>query len=285
MSAPGLFDTDPREPLALVTFEPAAPERIGLEFSSRGDRVTAQLSLPRSRRASPPLVLVAGEDGDASTPTPGMESLLEAGAAVLRIDLPLQGERSNPKFGLRLLACVEQGARGETLSTSDGFLWHEYLGQSLLDLRRALDAIAQLAGVVCEAVAYAGFGLGALLGPPLLSADQRPCAAALVGGGGGFGPREVDPCAFAAALAPRPLLLLNAKRGSRIPRQAAESLASAASAIRWKATGRQRATASWHPRARTDLFASCAITAGAPAVDDAEPAACPPRRGPAAAAD
>ena len=243
MGAPALFETDPHEPLGLVTLatrrgeHDAHGERLAVEFSSRGDRVTAHLALP-SAPGPRPLVLVAGEHGDAASPTAASPGWLDAGAAQLRIDLPLQGERANPKFGDRLRACVDQAAGGETISRNDTILWHEFMRQSVIDLRRALDAMEAFQQVDVRRVAYAGFGMAALLGPLLLSADARPCAAALVDGGGGFGPPTVDPSRFVADVAPRPLLMLNAERGTRISRQAAESLASRAgdAVIHWEAS-------------------------------------------------
>ena len=107
-------------------------------------------------------------------------------------------------------------------------LWREVSRQAVLDLGRALDALAEVPELDSQRIAYAGFSLGAILGALFCPVDPRPCAAALALGGSGIGPPEFDPATRIGAFAPRPLLFVNATHDERIPRAAAEALHAAA---------------------------------------------------------
>jgi dienelactone hydrolase len=91
-----------------------------------------------------------------------------------------------------------------------------------------MDALGGLPEIDETRLAYAGFSLGGILGALCCAADPRPRAAALALAGGGFGPEEVDPCTHIGKLAPRPLLLVGARRDQRVPRRATEALFDAA---------------------------------------------------------
>jgi dienelactone hydrolase len=226
------FRLERDEPLAAL-FRPReaaaalAPAREShFEYTSRGDRVTARLLLPPARGGRAPLVLV-GHGGRGSKNSPYVDAAvgpwLRAGAAVAAIDLPLHGERASAKLSEQLLAGLALGtdARHEAL-------WLEFAAQSVLDLERALDALAGHAEVDVGRAAYAGFSLGAMLGALFCAGEPRIRAAALAIGGGGFGPSAADPVRHIARFAPRPLLFVNATRDERIPRANAEALHAAA---------------------------------------------------------
>jgi dienelactone hydrolase len=221
-----------REPTGLWSRRVPPPSRhpdlraYQFEFSSRGDRVPGRLWIPRGRGGEHPLVLLQhGAGGSSSSDyldaTAG--PWVERGAAVASIDFPLHGARGDAKLSALLSASL-LGTGAGTL----GSLAVEFARQAVIDLERALDALAGFDGIDAERVAYAGFSLGAILGAAFCALDPRPRAAALALGGAGLAPEGIDPAAYLARFAPRPLLLVNAERDQTIAREAAEALYRAA---------------------------------------------------------
>lgn len=224
------------EPLGFW-IEPGAGRRVTdavierrFELTSRGDRVPGRL-LRRGAGDRPlPLILLAhGASG--SKEAPYIEATARpwarGGAAVACIDLPLHGERASGKLTERFLA----GLRFQEPSAPPGGLrglWREVTRQAVSDLRRTLDALAELPGIDAERVAFAGFSWGAILGACFCGVDPRPRAAALALAGGGFGPPDLDPVSWIARFAPRPALFVAAREDERIPRTATEALFEAA---------------------------------------------------------
>lgn len=221
-----------REPTGLWSRRVPPPPRhpdlraFQIEFTSRGDRVSGRLWLPRRAGGEHPLVLLQHGAGGSSASayldaTAG--PWVERGAAVASIDFPLHGARGDAKLsGLLVAALLGRGSG--TLSP----LAIEFARQAVIDLERALDALASFDGIDPERVAYAGFSLGAVLGAAFCALDPRPRAAALALGGAGLAPEGVDPGSYLARFAPRPLLLVNAERDETIARDAAEALYRAA---------------------------------------------------------
>ncbi len=223
MSDELFFEYDRAEPLALWTEPRDAPEHhsdlraLRLEFTSRGDRVPGRLLLPPDGDGPFPLVLLqhgAGGSKEAAYLDATGGPWARSGAAVVSIDFPLHGERASPKFADR---AARSGRLARVLAV-----------QAVVDLRRALDAVAGLPDVDADTVVFAGFSMGAMLGSAFCAADARPRAAALALGGGGFGPAHLDPTGYVGRVAPRPLLFVNAERDERIPRSAAEAFFEAA---------------------------------------------------------
>lgn len=229
MASPSSPRTDPDEPLSALYFEREAPAAIAparclrFEYTSRGDRVNGRLLLPRAAGERRPLALVGHGAGGAHD-APYMDAVagpwVRAGAAVASIDFPLHGERRSAKLSERLLAGLASG-RADALAL-------EFAAQAVLDLRRALDALAGHPEVDARRSVYAGFSLGTILGALFCAAEPRVRAAALAVGGAGFGPSEIDPAHHIARFAPRPVLFVNATRDDRIPRAHAEALHAAA---------------------------------------------------------
>lgn len=229
MSGDAFLSPAPDEPLGLSAHPAAPPESLAdlrvvrFEFSSRGDRIPGRLLLPREGDAPLPLILLehgarGSKQADYMDATAGPWA--RRGAAVASIDLPLHGERADRKLTARLLEAVYSGRAPE--------LVRDFVRQGVLDLRRALDAVAELPRVDATRTAYAAFSLGAIVGASLCAVDPRPRAAALALAGGGFGWRDVDPVDQLGRFAPRPLLLVNATRDATIPRAATEALYEAA---------------------------------------------------------
>ena len=222
-----LFARVDAEPLDLWVRPAVPPVRMAgarglrFEFASRGDRVPGRVVLPPGGGSRPPVVLLqhgAGGSKESEYLDVAAAPWVARGVAVASIDFPLHGERANPKLARFLLS----GAPG------DDPLRVEFARQAVADLRRTLDALAELDALDAGRVAYAGFSLGALAGALFCALDPRPRAAALALGGGGFGPPAVDPARFVARIAPRPVLFVNARGDETVPRAVAEALHAAA---------------------------------------------------------
>jgi dienelactone hydrolase len=206
-----------REPLGLWRHRAGPPlelpdlraERI--EFSSRGDRVTGRLWIPRRNDGGQALILLQHRAA-ASASDPEIVAvaarLAERGAVVAAVDLPLHGARADAKLGARLARALagERGAAPEALL-------EEFARQAVVDLERALDALTPLPEIDAERVGFVGFGLGAQLGAAFCSLDLRVRAVALVFEAAGrtapgFAAQECVP-----GIAPRPLLELREPEG------------------------------------------------------------------------
>jgi fermentation-respiration switch protein FrsA (DUF1100 family) len=229
-----MFQPDPHEPISFFLREAEHPagssavRQLDFELSSRGDRVPGRLLLPANRQGPLPLILVqhgAGGAKDADYMDVACLPWVRGGAAVASIDFPLHGKRASAKLGERILHLFE--ARSD-LSGFDAELWICFVRQGVIDLRRTLDAVAELPEIDAKRIAYAGFSLGTILGVPLCAEDARIKAAALAIGGGGIGPVVSDPVGHISRFAPRPLLFVNATRDQTIPRESAEALHEAA---------------------------------------------------------
>lgn len=225
------------EPVDLYTAPCTAPPGVHgvvalrFELSSRGDRVPGRLLLPASGASPCPLVLLQHGAGG-SKQAPYLDAAagpwVRGGAAVASIDFPLHGERANAKLTERALGYLA-GLGGSGGSDDDAeALFVELARQAVLDLHRTVDALATLPRVDPSRVAYVGFSMGAILGAAFCAAEPRVRAAVLAIGGGGFGPRAIDPVHHVPRFAPRPLLFVNVERDERIPRAAAEALHAAA---------------------------------------------------------
>jgi uncharacterized protein len=223
---------DPAEPLGALFRERAVPASLAplrcerFEYTSRGDRVSGRLLLPAERGARRPLALVghgAGGSKDAEYLDAAVGPWVRGGAAVASIDFPLHGERASAKLSERLLASLAPGA-----DRSEEPLWLDFVAQAVIDLERALDALALHPELDPGRTVYAGFSLGTILGTLFCAGEPRVRAAALAIGGGGIGPEAADPALHIARFAPRPVLFVNATQDQRIPRERAERLHAAA---------------------------------------------------------
>ncbi|MBW2713390.1 MAG: hypothetical protein JRC77_06530 [Deltaproteobacteria bacterium] len=245
IQSPELFQTDPKESLGLRTREAGnhntLPDlrRLEIEFTSRGDRVPGRILYPAPDTSSGPCPLVllqhgAGSSKDAPSLDAAAGPWVRAGAAVMSIDLPLHGDRISPKMTEQLLEIVAEPRKDQRGFPS--FLWREFVRQSVIDMRNALNAAEALPDIDSQRVVFASFSLSSILGGIFCGIDPRPRAAALAIGGGGFGPPELDPASYIANFGPKPLLLIGAKHDERVPRVLTERLFEAADApkeIEW----------------------------------------------------
>jgi dienelactone hydrolase len=172
-----------------------------LEFASRGDRVTGHLILPAEGGGPHPLVLVQHAFGDSAARALGSvgASWALAGAAVAAVDFPLHGARADQK----LFGVLVNGRSGDPRRAG---LAREFTQQAVIDLERALDALASATWIDAERIAYVGFGLGAQIGGAFCALDPRPAAAALGPGVGAALAGGPDAERYVERIAPRPVL-------------------------------------------------------------------------------
>jgi dienelactone hydrolase len=229
-----IFQSDPHEPLSFLLREAESPggsaavRQLEFELSSLGDRVPGRLLLPVDRRGPFPLILAqhgVGGAKDADYMDAACLPWVRGGAAVASIDFPLHGERASAKLSERIHGLFETRSN---LSPFAAELWICFVRQAVIDLRRTMDALAELSEVDAGRMAYAGFSLGTILGVPFCAEDLRIRAAALAIGGGGIGPAASDPVGHIPRFAPRPVLFVSARRDQTIPRERAEALHEAA---------------------------------------------------------
>lgn len=211
-----------REPLGLWRHRAGPPAELPdlraerIEYSSRGDRVTGRLWIPRRRDGGLALVLLqhraASSAGDAET-VAAAALLAQRGAVVAAIDLPLHGARGDAKLGTRLLRALA-GERDAVPAA----LVEEFARQAVVDLERALDALTPLPEVDAERVGFVGFGLGAELGAAFCGLDPRVRAVALALGPAGRAAHglALQP-GHRAPIEPRPLLQLREPEGAARP--------------------------------------------------------------------
>ena len=221
-----------REPLGLWRHRAGPPPQVPglraerIEFSSRGDRATGRLWLPRRGTGELPVALVQHRAGESAT-SPEIEAtaiqLAERGAAVVAIDFPLHGGRGDAKLGQRLARALS----GEREAAPDSLV-EEFAKQAVVDLERALDACASLPELDMDRVAYVGFGLGARLGAVFCSLDARVRAAVLAFPGAGQAADGLDALGYVARISPRPLLLVHAGQSDAAAARAARALFDAA---------------------------------------------------------
>jgi dienelactone hydrolase len=221
-----------REPLGLWRHRAGPPpqqpglraERI--EYSSRGDRATGRLWLPRPANGELPVVLLqhrAGESAASAEIEAIALRLAQRGAAVAAIDFPLHGGRGDAKLGARLARAL-----GGERDAAPPDLVQEFARQAVVDLERALDACASLPELDLDRVGYVGLGLGARIGTVFAGLDARVRVVALAFPGAGDAVDGVDASAFVARIAPRPLLLIHAGRSDADAARGARALFDAA---------------------------------------------------------
>ena len=231
-----------REPLSLLVHERAAPSDfdgarcLRLEFSSRGDRVPAQLLLPSGGGKHPLTWLQHGLGDSKHADYIGLGARwLREGYAIFTIDFPLHGERASSKLSERLATSADLNHSGSQDAVGK-LLWNEFMLQAVHDLMRGTDALETLDEVDDKRLVYGGFSLGGIVGAIYCAHDPRIRAAALALSGGGNAKSHFDPSSHVARIAPRPVLFLNAKSDETIPASASEKLHARATepkTVRW----------------------------------------------------
>ncbi|MEK7865559.1 MAG: alpha/beta fold hydrolase [Planctomycetota bacterium] len=202
--------------------------KLRVEFNGiQGDRVPSSLYVPTSGSAPYPAVLLQYGSGGHK----GVDYIVrlgrqfaERGFVVLTIDSPGKGERDGE--GAEILDWITSNKGREQ------FL--QYCG----DYSRAVDYMLTRDDVDGERIAFVGISWGAITGVTYAAHDPRVKAVCSILGGGGFlaltellrgrGKGSIDPVRNVGLIAPRPLLLVNAKKDQIIPRAFSKALHRAA---------------------------------------------------------
>ena len=193
------------------------------------DRVPAFVYVPKDGRAKHPAVLLQyGSGGNKTTNyiVALAHQFVARGFTVLTIDVPNRGERK------------AKGPRNfwQGLARGGTFL------QTLGDYSRAVDYLVSRDDVDRDRIGYAGISLGAITGLTFVAHEPRVAAmVSIVGGANLLGglkvaldpdvkkaAERIDPFYYAARIAPRPLMLMNATRDQLVPRFFGEQLHKAA---------------------------------------------------------
>jgi len=196
--------------------------------------------------------------------TPGPTVVLQHGANTSKDDYYIQAPaRRWAKQGWTVLAIdlAEHGERAATTPT-DPLIRRRLIGkpafvaQSVADLSAGVDFLVTSAEVDASRIAFVGFSLGGMLGTVFTAREARIGAAAIVIAGSFAYSRywergtteedrvrrraaaeATDPVFFAAAIAPRPFLMVNTTDDPVFPREAVETLFAAAGEpkeLRWR---------------------------------------------------
>ena len=206
---------------------------VRVEFNGiAGDRVPGDLYLPKGKSGRLPAVLVQHGIGDKKQSeyiVATCRLLGEQGVVALAIDAPDRGERRVD--GKKSASIFDQNAV------------HAWFRQHCGDYSRAFDFLATRSEVDPGRFGYIGFSWGAITGITYAAHDARVKALASIGGGGnlvgylglpaapgaeGKAPPSLDPAHNIGAFAPRPLLLINAKRDKVVLAPFAQALHQAA---------------------------------------------------------
>ena len=243
--------TDPLPPLDPEVLRVATPGGVRvqhLRYTGHGAaRVPAHLYQPLPLAGARPAIILqhgANTSKDDFYIQAPAKRWAQAGFTVLAIDLAEHGERVD---GEGLDPMARRRLIGEP----------EFVAQSVLDLSRGVDLLGATQGVDPERIGFAGFSMGGMLGTVFAAKEPRVRAVAIVIAGSFAHMRywergdteaerarrraaaeATDPAFFAAAIAPRPFLMVNTEDDPIFPRAAVLALFEAA---------RDPKELHWHP--------------------------------------
>lgn len=184
--------------------------------------VTGLLALPGKGKAPFPTVILMHGIGDRKTVDyieAGNKYLLDAGYAVLRLDISNHGDRFKYDYDFDLTAGYRYWTR-------------DIISQTVFDLRRAVDFINTRDELDHERIGYYGISLGGIIGTIFCSVEERVKVPVIVLAGGSlnlmFGIDAlsndtkdylsiIDPINFVEMISPRPLLMINAENDDVVP--------------------------------------------------------------------
>lgn len=190
--------------------------------SVHDDEVTALLTLPRKSEKPLPCIILMHGLGDRKTVDyieAGNQYLLDAGYAVLRLDISNHGDRFKYDYDFDL---------------TDGYRYwtRDLITQTVFDLRRAVDFIETREELDPDRIGYYGISLGGIIGTIFCSVEERIGVPVIVLAGGNlnlmFGKDAlsgdtrnylsiIDPINYVAKISPRPLLMINAENDDVVP--------------------------------------------------------------------
>lgn len=184
--------------------------------------VTGLLSVPAKGKAPFPIIILMHGLGDRKTVDyieSGNKYLLDAGYAVLRLDISNHGDRFKYDYDFDLTAGYRYWTRG-------------IITQTVFDLRRAVDFIYTRDELDHERIGYYGISLGGIIGTIFCSVEERVKVPVIVLAGGNlnliFGMDAfsddtkdylsiIDAINYVEMISPRPLLMINAENDDIVP--------------------------------------------------------------------
>jgi len=230
-------------PAPVVPSEPAKLKALRRRFrvaytSVHDQRVSGILTIPtRGKKPYGAVLLLAGSGGHKDTDYVRLaaDMLNTSGLATFSIDAQYHGERKR------------KGRSGDihfVQSPTNRDAWI----QTVQDLRRAVDYLCSRPDIDGKRIGFLGFSQGGMLGGTFIGVEPRVRAACLAVPGGGFlewaatlgvvSPSDrrrlevaaslTDPIHFVGRFAPRPLLILAARKDELIPTAATVALDAAA---------------------------------------------------------
>jgi len=194
-----------------------------LSYQSVHDsKVTGLLTVPKKGKAPFPTIILMHGFGDRKTVDyieVGNKYLLDAGYAVLRLDISNHGDRFKYDYDFNL---------------TDGYKYwtRDIISQTVFDLRRAVDFINLRNELNNEQIGYFGISLGGVIGTIFCSVEKRIKVPVIILAGGNlnlmFGKKAlskdtkdylsiIDPINYVKMISPRPLLMVNAENDDVVP--------------------------------------------------------------------
>ncbi len=185
-------------------------------------KVTGLLSVPKKGKTPFPVIILMHGLGDRKTVDyieVGNRYMLNAGYAVLRLDISNHGDRHKYDYDFNL---------------TDGYRYwtREMITQTVFDLRRAIDYIGTRDELDKNRIGYFGISLGGIIGTVFCGVDERIKVPVIVLAGGNlnlmFGKEAlsedtkdflsiIDPINYVKLISPRPLLMVNAENDDVVP--------------------------------------------------------------------
>lgn len=184
--------------------------------------VTGLLTLPGEGKAPYPVVILMHGLGDRKTVDyveAGNKFLLDAGYAVLRLDISNHGDRFRYDYDFD--------------PTGNYPYWtRDIISQTVFDLRRSVDFIQTRDELDHERIGYFGISLGGIIGTIFCGIEERVKVPVIVLAGGNlnlmFGMDAfsddtknylsvMEPINYVKMISPRPLLMINASNDDVVP--------------------------------------------------------------------
>ena len=194
-----------------------------ISYRSVHEAVTSGLlTLPANDSLSAPAVIFLHGVGDSKNVDyirTGTKYLVDAGYAVLRIDIANHGERKIHDYNFDLADGLKYWTR-------------DVMTQTVFDLRRGIDFLLSCPEIDGDRIGFFGISLGGIIGTVFCGVDERVKVPVIALAGGGlnlmFGAKAlnretaiylsiIDPVNFVDNIAPRPLLMLNASNDEIVP--------------------------------------------------------------------
>ncbi|MCF6332567.1 MAG: acetylxylan esterase [Draconibacterium sp.] len=190
--------------------------------SIHNKEVTGMLTVPKEIEKPVPVIILLHGKGDSKTVDYieyGNTLLYKNGYAVLRIDISNHGDRLENDYDFDF--------KGDTR-----YWTRDIITQTVFDLRRAVDFISTRKELDSNKIGFLGISLGGITGTIFCGVENRVQVPVIVLAGGQmnlmFGKKAlssdtknylsiIEPINFIRQIAPRPLLMVNAKNDDIIP--------------------------------------------------------------------